>query len=270
MDFGWPAFVTRPQGDTLADWQVTFPSSDPDAARRFLYLCGPDEVAHQVELLEPFAELTPIMDPDRRKRFSHRFVLPDGVSRELEVMLDLLKEILTLRRFRHIDVSLALDLYKIPEEGVDPYHWDNTRAGELNRRAKYNGSSAAMKDIIADMVRVIQTHPLLSQVTALVTVPGSKGDGNSFGERLAHAIAVETQLPFAKTTCPSGPREAAKTGAGVSEGLFELPYLLDGAVLIIDDVVMSGRSMSTVAQLARGAGAEAVYAFAGVKTLKNS
>ncbi|MFI5712928.1 hypothetical protein [Kribbella sp. NPDC051620] len=210
-----------------------------------------------------------------RTEYSHAFLFQEGLYAEAESFINLLMEVRILRQIPQIDHALVLDWYKIPPPDNSD-RWPNTPAGELVYRAKYYKDSSAVaraqarRELVDKMVSVIQRHPLLSGASAIVTVPGHNADGQSFGEQLAKVISQRTLQPFALTTCPSGPRSQRKEVQNPDDPppVFAVPYLLEGSVVIVDDVIRSGKSIQGVAIAARKAGAARVFAFGAVKTMR--
>jgi hypothetical protein len=249
-------------------WKPKDPSLAP---RKYLSLqCSP-LVAHHFKLVHHGGvqlELPQYMAPH-----NYCFDFAEGYPTEVWTFVRLLKDVLTLRSPEHLDVSVALDWYTQPQG--DGQFWP-TEVGALVQRVKYwvYGDPQAVRDakdeVAARLVDVIERHPLLSSAPTIVTVPGSKADFKSVGERLARYLAVKTSKTVVQTECPSGPRTPRKEDPSVNVmGQFVMPQALKGPVLVIDDVYKSGSSMNAVAAAARAAGATAVYGLAIAKTLSN-
>lgn len=193
----------------------------------------------------------------------------DGVYTEaIRDALDLLKAVLTLRQ-RGLDGALALDFYKIPEDGVDPRQWADTRAGGLVHKGKYWGNSLAGTELADWIAATIRSHPGYMSADVVVRIPGTKHD---FGERLAKGVAARLEIPCVSSKRMFVPTQQAKEG---HVGTDLEPYEIDGnevrggKVLIVDDVYKSGISMRSVAKAAVDAGATSVLGIVGARTLSN-
>jgi adenine/guanine phosphoribosyltransferase-like PRPP-binding protein len=250
-------------------------TSSKSSDQQWLYLCGPDQAAQQIlQVGQSACSLTDMTD-ERRSEYSHRIVWPSGVPPEVLQLVDVLKEVLTLRKVPYVDSAVVLDWYKVPDDEVDPMHWLNTAAGDLLSKGKYIQSATttrlnARRELVKKMVDVFERHPLYGNTPAIVTVPGHKADESSFGERLAATVAKRLGKSVIETISRNGPRPERKAGAVEDlTNAFVMPQALSGDVVILDDVYSSGATMNAVALAARTAGAQRVFGIAAVKTMKN-
>ncbi|MEV8392934.1 MULTISPECIES: hypothetical protein [unclassified Streptomyces] len=238
---------------------------------RWLYLCGPEEVAHQIRLL---GKCTPEeLAEERRREWTHEFHLMESDQEELRSMCELLKVVLSLTTKSDLDFAIAFDWYKDPI-GDDPMKWPNTISGELIYRSKYyspgTARNKARTELLDEFSSVIEKHPLLRECSNIVTVPGHKADGQSFGERLAAKVAAKTGKEIVRTESPGGSRPQAKEGtAAIAEGHFVMPDEISGDLIVLDDVYRSGTTMNAVARAAKRAGARRAFGLAAVRTMRN-
>src|SRR6266498_5669504 len=130
-----PPFIPDSRGNRLGNYKVT-PVRGRDHVR--LYLCGPQEISQQVlwMLQSPGARKIKL-EAGQDREWSHRIHVDGPVPESVTSTLDLLKEVLTLVRRPHLDVGIALDLYKVPDPELDPQQWPNTAAGAMVNAAKY-------------------------------------------------------------------------------------------------------------------------------------
>jgi hypothetical protein len=200
---------------------------------------------------------------ERADEFDKCLQWRNGVPDAARELIDLLTEGLVLPTGDNmLDLAIALDWYKIIEDGVDPMDWKNTPPGQLVAKAKYYSSPTTA--MISD---AIQRHPPLRDSLYLVSVPGSRGDGQSVGERIAASVADATGKVLIKTVGPQRePRKAGGSSSGL-DGLFSLPTSIDGPCVVVDDVYKSGKTLRATALAARQAGATAVYGVVAAKTL---
>ncbi|MGW6228258.1 phosphoribosyltransferase [Cellulosimicrobium cellulans] len=250
------------------------------STRRLLCLSAPEEAVYQIESVPQFGTCSRfhgrLTFPDGNQ-YNHALEYSSGVPSNTLALVELLKDVLTLRlpHDSPLDFATALDFYKLPEPGVDPMQWENTTAGAWVNWGKYRSPSEARRNAVRALVdkvtSVFETHPLYVRATAVLSVPGHKADGRSFGERFARHIAKVTDKTLVEVTCPSGPREQRKGGGATSA----LPsFAIDEdlsreRIVIVDDVFRSGRTMAHVAETARTVGAKEVSGFVIARTLSN-
>jgi hypothetical protein len=201
-------------------------------------------------------------------------------SEPVRVLLGLLTEVVCLPSPPNVDLALALDWYKKPEEGVNPYEWDNTPTAQLISSGKYwyknddDMQSRVGLQLVDLMCGAIERHGILSQATVVLDIPGHDSSRVSFGSRMAATIARRRAIAMIKVAAKSEFRPEAKD-LEESERLnflddqFSVPHRLDGQrALIADDVFRSGTSMRAVASAARAVGAAKVYGLCGVRTMR--
>ncbi|MGQ5259586.1 phosphoribosyltransferase [Micromonospora sp. ZYX-F-536] len=272
--FIWPAFHSDSRANRLKAYEVGTSVNAVHPAQ-WVDLCGPEEVATQLELVFASSAKRVEVPSDRRAQWSHRFDFDQGLPAPLVPMLEFLKKYLSLAKMPHLDVGIAFDWYKVPEDGVESSKWKNSKPGELVHRSKYwrvpFAQSQALKKLIDGTVAVIAEHPLLTASPTVLTVPGSAGDGKSVGERYAAGVASKTGKNLVRTTCTTtGARKQAKeSGSAHLEGTFLIDSPLSGSVIIIDDVCRTGGTFRATALAARQAGATHVFGLAAVRTLRN-
>jgi predicted amidophosphoribosyltransferase len=268
-------FYPDPRGSRVDSWTVTQPGEG-----HVLWLRGPAEAVGQVTTLAPEYRLLPA-PVTAGSGWTHALRSPDlNVSRPVSTLLDLLTEVLTLPNRMNLDFAIALDWYKVAEEGVDPYQWRNTAAGELVHQGKYRyrnnanlqrQAGLALVDLIC---QAIERHGVLSQASVILDVPGHDSTRVSFGSRVAATIAYRRRTPIVKALARSAFRPEAKdlTAAdreSILDDEFTVPGEVNGQhVVIVDDVFRSGGSMDAVAKAARESGALAVQGICGVRTMR--
>jgi predicted amidophosphoribosyltransferase len=198
----------------------------------------------------------------------------------VRLMLDLLKEIVSIPISSTVDFAAALDWYKTPLEGVDSHAWPNTETGELVYSGKYRYRQQAEPQAVAGralasrICNTIERHPLLRDAAIILNVPGHDKTRVSFGSRLAATVARDEGLPILKVRARSSFRPQAKDLEGI-----DLAQMLDNqfivsdevrgrSVLIVDDFIRSGKSMTAVGEAARKSGAYKVFGIGAVRTMR--
>jgi predicted amidophosphoribosyltransferase len=272
-----PGYDYDTRGNRLSLAQIRALPSRP--GRNRLYLKASDRIATQVEdaLAASRPQALELREQDLDQDWTHRWEFEGTLPTEVSELINLLKEVLTLECSTELDVALALDFYKDPEEDGDGnVTWHDTESGRLVYRAKYSGSAVAREaawNRMADrLAGVIQRHALLRRADAVVSVPGHVTTEWRPGERVASRMARLVDIPFLRTSALHKVRPEAKA-ATQDEQPFDLSEEFQVAlqprhrtILIVDDVVKSGRSMAAVAAAARRAGAATVYGLACART----
>jgi len=268
-------FYRDPRGNRLEGWTTTSAGGG-----HILWLRGPIEVVQQVTALAP--EYRPLSDSvTAGPTWTHALKSPSPAAPEpVRVLLGLLTEVVCLPSPPNIDLALALDWYKKPEEGVDPYDWDNTPTAQLISSGKYryknndDMQSRVGLQLVDLMCGAIERHGILAHATVVLDIPGHDSTRVSFGSRMAATVARRRGISIIRVVTKSKFRPEAKD-LEESERLnflddqFSVPQRLDGQrVLIADDVFRSGTSMGAVASAARDVGTANVYGICGVRTMR--
>jgi hypothetical protein len=197
----------------------------------------------------------------------------------VRTLLELLKEIVSVPSVT-VDLLVALDWYKIPQEGVDSYHWPYTETGELVHSGKYRYRQAprpqaeAGRSLSSRICDVIRRHALLMDASIVLNVPGHDRLRLSFGSRLAATVARDRGVPILRVHAKSQFRAQAKELdrgqlAQVLDSEFTVPReVRRHSVLIVDDFIRSGTSMAAVGKAARESGACRVFGIGAVRTMR--
>jgi orotate phosphoribosyltransferase-like protein len=249
------------------------------AEGHILWLRGPEEAARQVLALAPEYERLPA-SVTANSVWTHALSSTSpSPTPEVQNLLALLAEVITLPSLSSLEFAIALDWYKIPEDDVDPQQWDNTTAGELVSIGKYRYRHDAERQkrvgltLVDMMCTVIERHGLLRRTTVILDVPGHDSSRVSFGSRVASTIAFRRGIPMRRVQARSAFRPEAKNldaaeRARILTNQFVVPYdISQRSILIVDDVFKSGTSMNEVAKAARQSGALTVQGICGVRTM---
>lgn len=269
-------FYPDSRGNRLVAWTTT----DAGVFGHVLWLQGPVEVVRQVVALAPDYDVLPAR-VSAGSAWTHALQSPNReMSAQVQTLLGLLTEVLSLPSPVSVDFALALDWYKVAEEGVDPYTWRNTAAGEMVYSGKYvykhNGTMQARcgLQLVQLMCSAAERHGLLCQADAILDIPGHDSARVSFGSRLAATIANRRRIPMIRVTAKSPFRPEAKSLAAaekeqvLNEEFTVPPEVARQRVLIVDDVFRSGTSMGAIAKAARQSGAAEVYGLCSVRTMR--
>jgi hypothetical protein len=230
--------------------------------------------------------ITEQLEPELRRRGAQRvrvagsdwldhYAFPGPLDGTLLNLLDQLATVMSIgRKPSGLDHCFALDFYKRPVDDLDSMQWPNTEAGDLVYRSKYwsgDASQQAFSALVMRMAAFLRGHPLLAASSCVVSIPGRIGSETGHGERLAREVAAASGKSFHHTRALYEEREAAKEGSRLRMDQVEVHpvVFIDDIVIIVDDVMRSGGSMSAVAASARAQGAIRVYGLAAAKTLRN-
>ncbi len=221
-----------------------------------------------------FEQMSPV-PASRAADYDNCLHWPGGFPSGAQELIGLLKAALVLPTGRdgRLDLAMTLDWYKVLDPAVASTEWANTEAGDLVYKAKYWVSSPSIRRAAADRLiellsAAVDRHPAYRDASSVVSVPWSKGDGNSIGEYIASGVAEQAGKELVVATGPARePRKGGGGAAGVLDGLFALPTMIEGACIVVDDVYRSGITMRATALAARQGGATAVYGLAAAKTI---
>lgn len=262
------------RGNRLAGWATV----DHDSGHH-LWLRGADEIVTQVLIAFPAYKAVP-RPASASTAWTHVLSGPARLLATTRDFLNLLKSVISLPNPTGIRTALALDWYKQPVDGVDPYGWPNTEVGELVSRGKYlyrtneKRQSEVGRDLVARVCDVVTQHTLLNQAEVVLDVPGHDSSQVSFGSRMADTVARDLELDRVKVKsrdefrAPSKNTTAAQQAELVS-GRFCMERSIRGcAALIVDDVFRSGTSMGEAARTAINSGASVVYGVCAVRTMR--
>lgn len=192
---------------------------------------------------------------------------------ELEGMLRQFERCLVLQDLpREVDSAIALDFYKIPRDGSDPFTWPNTEIGDLVNRMKYwddpVASTQAREDLADLMSDLIRHHPIYRTAT-LVAVPGHDARKVAASEHLAVAVADRLSRPLVRVRSKTLLRPETKSLNGRVDlrSEFTVPDTVPGyASLILDDVYERGRTMQGVAAALRASGVREIHGLVAART----
>lgn len=272
MQFAALPFVRDGRGNRLARYKI-----EQEGADWLLYLLGPREVAWQAKwMLEPLASEWFNLTRDPTKEWTQRIRIHGPLPDEVKGTLDLLTEVVTLPVRAHLDIAIALDLYKTVVPDVDPMKWPNTRAGEMVSRAKYYEDDDAYRSLVAALAGVASRHSVYAAADFVCSVPGHDTTRTSIGEHLAADVAKRLGKPLVAPRAARERRPAAKDRDEFEKRMsldaefsFEPGSVANRIILIVDDVYRTGDTMAAVAHAAKRGGADRVLGLAGAKTLRN-
>jgi hypothetical protein len=237
-------------------------------------------VALQITALEPEYRVAPEAVAGG-VTWTHALISPrPEPSASVVTLLGLLGDVISLPELEFVDFAMALDWYKIPEEGVDPRLWANTPDAELVREGKYlNPYNAELQAkaglaLVERLCGVISRHTVLQRCTVVLDIPGHDASRVSFGSRLAHTVAIRHGWPFIKVRSrlpfrpPAKNREPSNQVHITPEQLIVPDQVNGHAALIVDDVFRTGQSMRAVGAAARRLGAGKIFGLCCVRTMR--
>jgi len=255
-----PRDVSDRRGNRLPDFQIT---TTVGGRSQRIYLHANRAIANQVKrsLGGSWSPLT--LRAGDRGRWTDRIHVPGKVTPEIRRLLALLREVLTLEITRDLDLAIALDFYKTPDDELPPDQWPNTEVGDLINRGKYHREPTAA-ELAGRMAHVCVCHPAYRAASRVIAVPGTEHD---YGEKLAGELAHAVHIPLACAERMDG-GGPAKSASGDTSMRFHIDTRLAGTVIIADDVYWTGGTMNGVARAARAAGASTVLGLVGARNLR--
>lgn len=201
-------------------------------------------------------------------RWTQRVNIRSLLATDVEEILGVLETLLTIENVLDVEPVLAIDFYKVVQDGVEPMHWPNTEIGELVNMAKYHQDEEARRELADRLGAAVRSHALLRGATLVASVPDS-GKATSIGRGLARGVAERLGVPHLEVIEPGEHLTAKGAGPGERASLvFEIPTSLSGQrVLIVDDVLRRGETMSAAGNALRRAGAFAVSGLVATRTV---
>ncbi len=168
-------FPQRPS--RIMDSQRARPRKPTANWRRRMYLHA--EQLPLTHIMECFGDHYTVVDgsSERASQYDYCLEFTSEFPPGFEDMVQLLTDALCLPPEEPLDLALALDRYKVPDDDLPATAWANTEIGELVHRAKYYKSSpglqeAARETLAERLAGAIQSHPAYWRAPYLVSVPG--------------------------------------------------------------------------------------------------
>jgi hypothetical protein len=262
------------RGNRLQDWRF-----ETLGQRWLLLLRGADDIAKHVVAGCPGTRRVNLQWR-HREYWTHRFLLAEPPTSDLEEFLKLLEKTLVLCVRDGIDGALALDFYSRPCES-DSEQLEYTETGNLVRRIKSYGYvepvdlTAAGVALSTSLKEVVAKHPWLRSATRLLPVPGhdSRAKQTSGGVRIGHTLSRMLGLDLIKVGTRHEFRLAAKSMTSEQRASLIDEFIIEDdltgdTVLIVDDVYHTGWTMAGVAKAARQAGALTVLGIVPARNLR--
>jgi len=153
---------------------------------------------------------------------------------------------------------------------------ERSETGELVYRFKYQGERALCADLADRLAVFVRKHPELAQVEAIVPVPPSPGErayqpvpllAAALAERLHRPVLPDALVKAYPTRPQKDMRNLAAKRANIA-GAFAVRGDLRGKrLLVLDDLLDSGATLSEVTRVLRRAGAVYVTVLTLTKTI---
>lgn len=167
-------------------------------------------------------------------------------------------------------VGWALDFHS-RFSGAD---WGRSEVGGLAYRLKYEGDATALTPLVERIFALIQEHPELAEIDAILAVPPSSPRAFDPVAALATGLSQRLRLPtwpgLIKTR-PTAPqkelRSLAQKRANVAGAFAARGPVRGRRVLVVDDLYDSGATLTEVTQVLLKAGAAQVCVLTLTRTI---
>jgi hypothetical protein len=121
-----PPFYRDSRGNRLEEVRARS-VQDSDDVR--LYLCGPEEVAVQLErVLQSSGTRRIALEDEQKAHWTHRIHVRGGLTEAAKRTITMLRRVLTLTAKPGIDAAIALVFYKDHKWHVDANYWKDNVA----------------------------------------------------------------------------------------------------------------------------------------------
>lgn len=253
------------RGERLERYEI----AEEEPGNYTVFLDGPDEAAQHVRLCADGRYTEVAAAPG--SGFTHAIDIVGRPTPATYDFLNLLTGVVAVPAPPGVDLAVALDFYKAPNEDGEMVDTEMGECIHFTKHAKYptgSNSRRAWRKLLDAMSGFIEAHYIYNRASAVIAPPGSAGDGNSFGEKLASAVAARVHKEY----IPSFGAERQPQKEGLRQDLtatFTVSAPLQGTVIVIDDVYRSGATMQGAAAAARRAGAERVVTLTAARTVRN-
>jgi len=153
-------------------------------------------------------------------------------------------------------------------------NWSRSEAGEFAYRVKYQNDLTALPALVEQAIALIQCHPELAQVDAVMPVPPSLSRSvnplDVFAKTLAERLKLEFRPLLVKSRLTSPQKELhtlVQKRANVA-GAFDLKSPVAGLrLLIIDDLFDSGATLEEITRFLLQTGASKVCVLTWTRTI---
>jgi len=155
--------------------------------------------------------------------------------------------------------------------------WSRSPVGELAFKLKYQEDFSVIDSLIVKMKRLINAHPEIAQVDAIIPVPASIQREKDPVSSLARELARQLNLAFLPVVTKSRKTEQQKQFHTLAQkkanvgGAFRLQSSIRGKrLLVLDDLFDSGATLEEITRLLKRAGAAKVNVLTITRTIHSA
>jgi ATP-dependent DNA helicase RecQ len=152
--------------------------------------------------------------------------------------------------------------------------WTRSPVGELAFRLKYQGDFNAIPPLVQKIKDLIQDHPEIAQVDAVIPVPSSVQREKDPVSSLASEIAKQVKINYWPVLAKSRKTEQQKQFQTLAQkkanvaGAFQLQSSVKGKrLLVLDDLFDSGATLEEITKLLKQSGADKVNVLTITRTI---
>jgi len=193
---------------------------------------------------------------------------------DLEALFTLLTKVVSIRD--DAEITVCVDVYRTPIEGLPYYEWPFTQVGKLLSAAKYDRNQSASLQIAKILHDIAVRHPGFRSATATTSVPphevtARRDDSPDYWTRLLSEWLNRPYIRLTRTRSGAKQRDIVDPAEARNNQAFSMAAD-DGAngqrVLVIDDFYTDGDTMSEAVRALRAAGTATVLGLCAAKTAK--
>ena len=193
---------------------------------------------------------------------------------ELDALFSLLTKVVSISD--DCDVTVCVDVYRTPVEGLPYYEWPFTQVGKLLSAAKYEGARDASAQIAKILHSVVVSYPALRSAEAIAAIPPHEATERrgDLPEQWARLLCGWLGLPYVelkRTRSVAKQRDVVDVEEARRNQAFSMAADDSGrgrSILTIDDFYTDGDTMSEAVRALRAASATFVMGLCAAKTAK--
>jgi adenine/guanine phosphoribosyltransferase-like PRPP-binding protein len=196
----------------------------------------------------------------------------EEISR-LESLIDVMSRTLLVRRSGVLDGNFTDELtycVALDFNFVDAKEHKYTKAGELERRAKYDSDRNSLAKLAKQVADAAIANPVLAMSDIVAAVPSSSPVAGTLAAAVADALKLPIIVVGKRTKESIKGLKFDRKIAVLNNAYLVDPVVKGKTILLVDDLFQSGASIWALARTAKAAGAVRVHGLVSVKSLRDT